>query len=199
MKTLSLSLQDVFKPESNQPGLLFLLLSLIVSTTACSERSRQSAQPGDLFPLSELNQNRNLSQQNPDLANKNLLINFWATWCQPCREEMPFLQQLSGALDNSDYIIIGVSVDDDSNLVKEFLLEYDIKYPNYLDIDRQLANEQLGIMTLPETLLVSPQGIILDRISGQISPRNKKLREFLKLTDVSRRQSQPDISMGRSL
>lgn len=154
-------------------------LSLLLILTACADKTQQAAQPGDAFPLSALNQSRNLQQKNVDLANRKLLINFWATWCLPCRQEMPFLQALSETLDPQQYTVIGVSVDDDSNLVKEFLLEYNIQYPNFLDENGQIATNQLDIKAFPETLLISSEGIILDRITGKLSADNIELQNFL--------------------
>lgn len=156
-------------------------------------------QVGDAFPLSELNQNRHLLQKNLNLAGKKLVINFWATWCRPCREEMPYLQQLSESLDDHEYAIIGISVDDDINLVKEFLLHYGISYPNYLDLDKSLATEKFGVIAFPETILVSSENIIVDRITGQLSPQNSQLQQFLKLPDISNRQSQSIMSTSRPL
>ena len=175
------------------------LLSLLVMLTACADKTQQTAQPGDAFPLSVLNQNRNLKQQYVNLADKKLLVNFWATWCLPCRQEMPFLQELSETLDPRQYAIIGVSVDDDSNLVKEFLLEYNIQYPNFLDENGEIATNQIDIKAFPETLLISSEGIILDRITGKLSPENIELQQFLgssnTLSGYSRKVGPP----GRQL
>lgn len=154
-------------------------MSLLVLLSACENKTKQSAQPGDAFPLSIFNEDHNLqAQKNVNFANRKLLINFWATWCLPCREEMPFLQELSETLDPQKYAIIGVSVDDDSNLVKEFLLEYGIQYPIFIDEDGQIATDQLDIRAFPETLLISSEGIIVDRITGKLSRQSVGLQNF---------------------
>jgi hypothetical protein len=104
---------------------------------------------------------------------------------------MPFLQELSDNLDPREYAIIGVSIDDDSNLVKEFLLEYNIRYPNFLDENGEIASERLDIKVLPETLLISSRGIILNRITGKLSPKSSGLQDFIgspdKLSNYSRK------------
>lgn len=159
-------------------------LGLLMLLTGCADKARESDRRGDVFPLSVLNKDRNLQQQDIDLSNKKLLINFWATWCLPCREEMPFLQELSDSLDPKEYAIIGVSIDDDSNLVKEFLLEYNIQYPNFLDENGEIASEKLDIKVLPETLLISSSGIILNRIIGKLTPQSTGLKEFIGSSDA---------------
>ena len=179
MIIFSLTQPGFFKTENGRQCKQVVLLGLLVMLTACENKTQQSAQPGDAFPLTVLNQDRNLQQQNLDLSNKKLVINFWATWCLPCREEMPFLQTLSETLDPQEYAIIGVSVDEDSNLVKEFLLEYSIQYPNFIDENGQIAIEQLDIKAFPETILISSEGIILNRITGKLSADNIELQNFL--------------------
>jgi thiol-disulfide isomerase/thioredoxin len=173
-----------FRAENGRLGKKVMALSLLMLLTACTDKTQESAQRGDAFPLSILSKERNLKQQDIDLSNKKLLINFWATWCQPCREEMPFLQELSDNLDPREYAIIGVSIDDDSNLVKEFLLEYNIRYPNFLDENGEIASERLDIKVLPETLLISSRGIILNRITGKLSPKSSGLQDFISSPDT---------------
>ena len=81
---------------------------------------------------------------------------------------MPDLQQFNDSLDKERYAVIGISVDDDINLVREFLLQHKIRFPIFQDTDLRLATELLGIETYPDTFIVSPQGTITKRISGII-------------------------------
>jgi thiol-disulfide isomerase/thioredoxin len=135
----------------------------------CSDNSAKLPPVGEYFPLSALKQLKNVRGDEVDFNNKTLLINFWATWCTPCRREMPDLQQLNDVLDQDRYAVIGVSVDDDINLVREFLLQHQIRFPIFQDDNFRLASELLGIEAYPDTFIVSPQGIITKRINGIIS------------------------------
>ena len=101
-----------------------------------------------------------------EAADPLVIVEVWATWCAPCRDEMPDLQRLSETLDRDRFAVIGVSIDDDSNLVKEFLLDYDIRFANYHDRDQSLASGRLGIRVLPVTYLVASDGSILARVDG---------------------------------
>jgi thiol-disulfide isomerase/thioredoxin len=94
---------------------------------------------------------------------KVLVVNFWATWCAPCREEMPALQALSEALDPERYRIIGVTVDQDLNLVREFVLKYQLDFIQLSDASMAVAGDLLAISAFPFTLIVDPQGVI-DRV-----------------------------------
>jgi len=135
----------------------------------CSDNSAKLPSVGQYFPLSSLKQLKNVRGDEVDFNNKTLLINFWATWCTPCRREMPDLQQLNDVLDQDRYAVIGVSVDDDINLVREFLLQHQIRFPIFQDDNFRLASELLGIEAYPDTFIVSPQGIITKRINRIIS------------------------------
>lgn len=134
----------------------------------CSDNSTKLPPAEEIFPLSALQQLKNVRGHEVDFKNKTLLINFWATWCTPCRREMSDLQQLNDVLDQDRYAVIGVSVDEDINLVREFLLQHQIRFPIFQDDNFRLASELLGIETYPDTFIVSPQGSITKRINGII-------------------------------
>jgi len=101
------------------------------------------------------------------IAEKTLVVNFWASWCPPCRKEMPALQGLDDAMDRQHFRVIGVSVDEDKNLMREFLIQHQIHFDNFHDADRHLAFELLGIRNYPETFIISPEGLIVMRIVGE--------------------------------
>lgn len=94
------------------------------------------------------------------------IINFWATWCAPCREEMPDLQALDSMLDAEQFEVVGVTVDRDLNLVREFLLKYDIKFRQLSDPGMALASGEVAVTAFPETLLVDSSGRIVNRVVG---------------------------------
>lgn len=141
---------------------------LLQGLAGCSDNNAKLPAVGQPFPLSVLKQLENVRGEKIDFSNRILLINFWATWCAPCRSEMPDLQRLTDSLDPERYAVIGVSVDDDINLVREFMLQHQIQFPIFQDMDLRLAAESLGIETYPETFIVSPQGTITKRIYGII-------------------------------
>jgi len=146
--------------------MLFILI-IAQGLSGCTDKIQNYPEAGEIFPLSIFNQVNNLGDKKIDLNNKTLLINFWATWCAPCRKEMPDLQKLSEALDQSQFAVIGISVDDDANLVKEFLLRHKIRFINFQDEKLKIASQLLNIQVFPETFIVSPTGTIIKRITGE--------------------------------
>lgn len=97
-----------------------------------------------------------------------LIINFWATWCEPCRREMPGLERLSRRLAAHGVRVIGVSVDTDLNLAREFIRAHHLTFPNYADRDTKAFQSALRVQVLPQTVLVSAEGTIAARITGTL-------------------------------
>jgi len=97
---------------------------------------------------------------------KLLVLNVWASWCPPCRKEMPSLERLSKSVDGRRIAVVGVSVDGDAKVAREFLTNSGITFRNFIDPDKKNA-DALGIRAYPETFLVAPDGKLVRRIMGE--------------------------------
>ncbi len=95
-----------------------------------------------------------------------VVLNIWATWCEPCRREMPNLQALSDGLDPQRFVVLGLAQEDDQHLVREYLLDTQVSFVSFIDPEGQIATEQLGVPILPYTLIIAPSGGFVQRISG---------------------------------
>jgi thiol-disulfide isomerase/thioredoxin len=110
------------------------------------------------------------SQDNlSDFQGKWLVVNYWATWCPPCREEMPELQAFHDKHVDKGAVVLGVNTEVISNKeIELFLEDFFITYPNYSA--GPLAESELGkIPGLPTTFLVSPQGNVEARQVGAVT------------------------------
>ncbi len=93
-----------------------------------------------------------------------LVVNYWATWCGPCRFETPSLVNLSKEFKDKDFQIVGVTMDEDLSLVPEFVKEFGIEYPILLPgADPNLAK---GNIRLPTTFLYDKQGRVAKKYEG---------------------------------
>jgi thiol-disulfide isomerase/thioredoxin len=99
-------------------------------------------------------------------VNQPLLMNFWATWCEPCRREMSDLESLHMHWGPKGLKVVAVSVDRDTHLVREFLLRESISFTVLLDPQQSLSRDGLNISNFPTTLLVNRTGQIRKRIVG---------------------------------
>ncbi len=97
---------------------------------------------------------------------KYLLINFWATWCGPCKIEMPSLEQLYRQFKSERFDMLGISNDMfGKRVVKPYIVAKNITFPMLLD-QRMAVSRQYGIVSLPTTILIDPQGIIIGVLQG---------------------------------
>jgi peroxiredoxin len=100
-----------------------------------------------------------------ELRGKVVLLNLWATWCQPCVEEMPTLQTLANKMAGRDFTLLAVSEDEDSKLVAPWIAERKFTFPVLLD-ERGSVGADLGITGYPETFVVDRQGRIVHHHIG---------------------------------
>ncbi|MHB1458907.1 MAG: TlpA disulfide reductase family protein [Armatimonadota bacterium] len=108
---------------------------------------------------------------------KVILIDFWATWCPPCREEVPLLQKLHQKYSKKGLSVVGISVDDNgAEAVKPFAKEYGLKYNMLLDPTAKIAKKYL-IRPIPTTYLIDKQGIIRYVHVGFNSSMEKQLEK----------------------
>ncbi|WP_407279469.1 TlpA disulfide reductase family protein [Aromatoleum evansii] len=101
------------------------------------------------------------------LNGRPAVVNLWATWCAPCRTEMPSLQRLAALLAPEGIRVLALSVDTDHNLVREFVLKYGISMPVSIANSPSQAMAALGVVALPHTLYVGGDGRILGSHLGQ--------------------------------
>jgi len=100
-----------------------------------------------------------------DFRGSVVLINFWATWCPPCRAEMPSMQKLSDTLSNTDFVMLPVNVQEKPDIVEQFMKDNNLTFSVYYDPDAEAA-VKLGIMALPSSILVDRNGNAVGIIQG---------------------------------
>lgn len=103
-----------------------------------------------------------------DYRGKVVLLDFWATWCAPCKEEIPHFVDLQNRYGERGLQIIGVSMDDDEKLVREFQEQFRMNYPVAIG-SAKLAEQYGGVLGLPITFVIDSEGRIVSRHIGQTS------------------------------
>jgi len=100
-----------------------------------------------------------------DLAGKVVLLNFWATWCGPCKEEMPSLSRLQQHFDPQRFRVVTVTTDMHRQGIKQFLANLGIAVPVLFDEDQEVSRRFL-VRGLPTTVLLGPDGAPVGRAIG---------------------------------
>lgn len=106
-----------------------------------------------------------------DLRGKVVVLNVWATWCAPCRVEIPALQRLhEDHLDDADVVVLGLATDvQGASIVEPFLAEREVDYPNGL-LDRATRRALGGISHTPTTFVIGPDGVVRHKVLGFFAP-----------------------------
>ena len=103
-----------------------------------------------------------------DYKGKPVLINFFASWCLPCREEMPVLEKVVNEYEPKGVIFLGVAVDDTEIKMKDFVAKYGVTFPVGLDKTAAIQ-KSFGIYGIPTTYFIDKQGVINYSHSGSVT------------------------------
>ena len=116
-----------------------------------------------------------------DLQGRVVIVNFWASWCGPCRIEQPDLNAVHALLPDTEVMLVGVNIEDTQANALAHLTEFDVAYPSLFDPVNELASRFSGIgaRTIPTTIFLDPQGRVAARLLGLTDTR-----EIVALADA---------------
>ena len=107
-----------------------------------------------------------------------VLVNFWATWCVPCREEMPSIERLRASLEGRRFAVLAVNLAEPESRIRKFLESVPVRFPVLLDRDAQ-ASKAWQARVLPATYIVGPDGAIRYRHVGELDWSKPEVRETI--------------------
>ena len=132
-------------------------LLLAATIGVCAVAYAAPIAPGALAPDFTL---RTLGGPNLRLQEQRgrvVLVNFWATWCAPCRQEMPHLSKLYDKYGSSGFVLLGVNVDDDTKNAIDLATKLGLKFPVSLDSDKKVSR-LYDLSAMPSTVLIDREG-----------------------------------------
>lgn len=131
-----------------------------------ADATRDPIEPGIAAPdfsLPRLGSDQSISLDS--LQGKVVLLNFWATWCKPCEDEMPAMENLYRALGSEDFELIAVSVDEERSEVEAFATRMSLSFPILLDPSKRVADAYQSYR-FPESYLIDRKGVLVTRYIG---------------------------------
>jgi len=144
---------------------LGLVLALGVLWIASADRSVPPADVGAPAPVFTLPDLAGTPVALSDFRGRVVLLNFWATWCGPCEQEMPAMERLTEALPSEDFALVAVSVDDDAEDVRTFREDKGLTFTILHDADKEAAGLYQSFR-YPESFLIDRDGTLVARYIG---------------------------------
>ncbi len=102
----------------------------------------------------------------PELHGKVVLLDFWASWCGPCRNALPNLKRLQAVYGGADFVVVSISEDDDEVDWKTFVAGHNMSWPQRLDADSSLQH-QFGVNALPTYIMLGRDGSVVQKFVGE--------------------------------
>jgi len=166
---------------------IFILTALLGSflfIISCNQGTKESSADTDSsiaknFSLDSLIEDKEVSLE--DFKGKAVVLNFWATWCGPCREEMPLLEKSWNKYKDKGVVFLGIDVMDDKGEAAEFIESTGITYPNLYDPSGKVSSKY-KVIALPATFFIDKEGTIPQKNYDPFlrSDGKKKLKLYRK-------------------
>jgi cytochrome c biogenesis protein CcmG, thiol:disulfide interchange protein DsbE len=158
----------------NRLAAALVLFAALTGASGCDRGSHpdQIAKPAPVFAVNDGAMAFNLAQSRGHIV----VLNFWATWCQPCIEELPSLMALQKKMPGIQ--VVAVSIDDDSQAYKDFLKQYSVTLLTVRD-GSEGANLKFGSVRVPETFIIDRTGSVRRKFIGAQDWTNSEITGYL--------------------
>jgi cytochrome c-type biogenesis protein len=158
-----------------------LVVGLVLGATGCSTSDTPAVSDGRIEVGLPVPAYATVSLEGDSVSlakqrGKVVLLNIWATWCHPCRDEIPELRAIHAKYRDRGLELIGVSIDTDGTdeAIHTFMREFQMTYPIWRDPDERISTQFLAI-GVPATYLIDKRGVLRWRKTGPIAPNDTSL------------------------
>lgn len=143
-------------------SLLLCVLTIFTSTATHAQQNPEIGQPAAPFHLKDLAEN---SVELKDFQGKVMIVNFWATWCAPCREEIPSMNNAWAQLKDKDVAMLAINFGEPIDAIKAFVKDTPIDFTVLVD-EMNDASTDWKVTAMPTTVVIDQKGNIVERILG---------------------------------
>lgn len=157
-------------------GVLFVALIVIISGTL----NERIVKAGDTAPGFTITTDRGQKITPTDFGGKVLVLHFWASWCQPCVEEVPALNEFQKKVAGDGVVVLGVSTDGNESAYRKFLSRYHVVFQTARDPEWNLS-ASYGTYKVPETYIIDRTGKVREKIIGEGDWNNEMVNRVKSL------------------
>jgi thiol-disulfide isomerase/thioredoxin len=147
------------------------------STVEEENRKEPAGKEAAEFTLTDLN---GIEVSLEDFHGKNVYLNFWATWCPPCRSEMPDLERIHQSYKDKDLVVLAVNIGEDKGTVEAYIKESNFSFRVLLDSDQRVAAEY-RISSIPQSYFINREGRIAAKKIGSMS--EAQMEEYIRMLE----------------
>jgi len=175
---------------TNRKAMIFFILLItsfvaILAIQSVIRRNGDQESPSTILRVGEAPQELEVTSMGGDTFNlsglkgKVVLINFWATWCPPCIDEIPSLNQTYLDLNKDGFEILSFSIDANGRkILPDFIRKHEINYPIILDADQRYARH-FSVLGVPENIIIAKDGTIAEKRYGSEDWTSPEVRKML--------------------
>lgn len=162
-----------------------LRIAALLLVTWFGSSAVQAAKPavGNIAPGFTLKSDSNKNLKLNDYRGQVVMINFWATWCSPCRQEIPHLNRLHERYHKAGFALLGINIDDQPRIAREMMQKLSVAFPVLFDTDKRVSR-LYDVGAMPSSLLIDRDGRIryihLGYRTGYEIQYDNQIRELLK-------------------
>jgi cytochrome c biogenesis protein CcmG, thiol:disulfide interchange protein DsbE len=171
---------NLLRPVSTRSVIAVVAVVAVVGllTFGLLSKGSSGVTVGEVAPVASLPQlEGGGSESLADYRGRWVLVNFWASWCTPCKDEAPALERFQQRHGSEQFTVLGIDSNDLSGDGIEFVRSYGLSYPQLRDGDGEFAEEDFGTTGVPENYLVDPRGRVRLAVPGPVD--EEYLREVV--------------------
>lgn len=159
-------------------GLLAILVSALGWVIVSAVREQHVVVVGDAAPDFHITSDEGKQISPEDFGGKVLVLNFWASWCPPCVEEVPSLNRLARETANSGVVVLGVSIDKNPKLYQQFRDRFHLSFQTFRDPDENIS-ASYGTYKIPETYIIDRSGKVVRKIISNTDWTDPEMVRFV--------------------
>ncbi|MCM3756834.1 thiol-disulfide oxidoreductase ResA [Sporosarcina aquimarina] len=150
-------------------GAILLVLAAAIVFALTSKKETKVLAVGDKAPNFELQDMNGKKVKLSDYEGQGVFLNFWGTWCPPCKKEMPYIEKHSKEFTNKGVQVLSVNIGESEFKVNTFINQYGLTFPVLIDKNKSVSRNSYNVVPLPTTMLIDKNGVIKQIVTREMS------------------------------